>query len=298
MGNVISALLYYLILLPISLLPFPVMYLVSDLFFIILYYIFPYRKKLVMKNLRNSFPEKSEKEIAVITKEFYKHFCDIVFETLKVFTVSPTNLGKRIELENTQLLKDLYAKGKSVIVVTGHYSNWEWPAVTFSKHSLHKASGIYAALSNKFFDAKLRSTRARFGTQLMSTREVHEFFEKTKNELYTYGFINDQSPSKPEKGHWMKFLNQDTCMLLGAEKYAVQYNFPVVYGKITKIRRGYYKLSYELVSENPASEKPFAITEKCSHINEALIKAQPQFWLWTHRRWKHKFVKASYNIPV
>ncbi len=298
MGNILAALLYYLFLIPISLLPFRVMYFVSDVFFIIIYYIFPYRKKLVEKNLRNSFPDKTEIEIAYITKEFYKHFCDIVFETLKVFTASQATLNKRVTLENTRILNDYYLKGKSVILVTGHYANWEWPAVTLPNHSKHKGSGIYSTLSNKFFDKKLRSTRARFGTQLMSTRSVAEFFEDTKNQCYTYGFINDQSPSKPEKGVWMKFLNQETCMLLGAEKYAVQYNYPVVYGKITKIRRGYYKLVYELVSDNPATEKQFSITEKCALINEKLITAQPQYWLWTHRRWKHKFNKDLHQSII
>ena len=288
MSTIISALLYYLILIPISLLPFPVMYLFSDLFFVILYYIFPYRKKLVVSNLKRSFPQKSDKEIAQITKEFYKHFCDIVFETLKVFTASQQTLKSRVTLENTEILRNYYKQGKSVIVVTGHFANWEWPAVTLPFHSDHKGSGIYSTLSNKFFDKKLRSTRARFGTQLMSTRKVHEFFEETKNELFTYGFINDQSPSKPEKGHWMTFLGQDTCMLLGAEKYALLYNYPVVYGKITKTKRGHYNLSYELVSDNPSAEKPFFITERSAQINEKLITAQPQFWLWTHRRWKHK----------
>lgn len=288
MANLVSALLYYLILIPISLLPFPVMYLLSDIFFVILYYIFPYRKKLVVSNLKKSFPEKSDAEIKTITREFYKHFCDIVFETLKVFTASSETLNKRVTLENTELLNDFYAQGKSVILVTGHYANWEWPAVTLPFHSKHKGSGIYAALSNKFFDKKLRSTRNRFGTQLMSTREVAEFFESTKNELYSYGFINDQSPSKPEKGHWAKFLGQDTCMLLGAEKYARLYNYPVVYGKITKVKRGYYKLVYELVTADPSQEKQFFITERSAQINEKLITAAPQFWLWTHRRWKHK----------
>lgn len=293
MGNILSALFYYLVLVPISLLPFPIMYLFSDLFFIILYYIFPYRKKLVQKNIRNSFPGKSEKEISIITKKFYRHFCDIVFETLKVFTVSREALNKRVELENTDLLNDYYVKGKSVILVTGHYGNWEWPAVTLPYHSRHKGSGIYAPLSNKYFDNKLRSTRARFGIQLMSTRQVQEFFESTKEQLFSYGFINDQSPSKPEKGHWMKFLNQDTCMLLGAEKYARLYNYPVIYGKIIKLKRGHYKLIYELVSDNPISEAPFAITEKCAKINETLISSDPAYWLWTHRRWKHKFVPTE-----
>jgi KDO2-lipid IV(A) lauroyltransferase len=122
----------------------------------------------------------------------------------------------------------------------------------------------------------------------MSTKEVAPFFESHQNELCSYGFINDQSPSDPKKGHWMKFLNQDTCVFLGVEKYAKQYDYPVLYGMITKPKRGHYKIVYKLVSEHPSAEQPFQITETCARINEQLIQAAPEYWLWTHRRWKHK----------
>lgn len=288
MSSILSALFFYLILIPISLLPFPVMYALSDFTFLILYYVIPYRKKVVLQNLRNSFPEKSEAELKIICRKFYVHFCDLIFESLKTFTVSSEELLKRVKLENVQLLEDYYKKGKSLILVTGHYGNWEWPAMTLPYHSSHTGTGIYQRLSNPFFDKKLRSTRARFGMKLMSTKEVAVFFEKHIEELCTYGFINDQSPSDPKKGHWMKFLNQDTCMFLGVEKYAIKYNYPVIYGVIKKIKRGHYQLEYRLVSENPNTTNPFEITEACSLINEASIISDPAFWLWTHKRWKHK----------
>lgn len=290
MTKMFSAFLFYFILIPLSLLPFPLMYALSDFTFLLLYHVFPYRKKIVLQNLRNSLPEKSEKEIQVICKNFYRHFCDIIFESLKTFTVSAEALLKRVELENVALLEKYYKEGKSLILVTGHYGNWEWPAMTLSFHSSHKGTGIYQRLSNPFFDKKLRSTRARFGTKLMSTKEVAAFFEEHRNELCTYGFINDQSPSDPKKGHWMKFLNQDTSTFIGVEKYAMQYNYPVIYGVIKKIKRGHYHLEYRLVSDDPTSTKPFEITETCSRINEVSILADPQYWLWTHKRWKHKKV--------
>jgi KDO2-lipid IV(A) lauroyltransferase len=284
----LSALLYYLFIIPISLLPFPLMYAFSDFVFLIIFYLLPYRKKIVLKNLRQSFPEKNEEEIQRICKKFYRHFCDLIFESLKLFTVNQDVILKRMELANTDLLEKYYKEGKSLILVTGHYGNWEWPAITLPFHSSHTGTGIYQKLSNPFFDLKLRETRARFGMKLMSTREVAAFFEQHKNELCTYGFINDQSPSDPKKGHWMKWLNQDTCMFLGVEKYATQYNYPVLYGVITRKSRGRYRIEYKLVSENPATEKKFFITESCAIINEELIRSGPEFWLWTHRRWKHK----------
>ncbi len=288
MTRFFSALFFYLFLIPLSLLPFPLMYALSDLTFLVLYYIIPYRKKVVLNNLRNSFPEKSETELKVICRRFYRHFSDIIFESLKTFTVSSSALLKRVQLKNVDLLENYYKQGKSLILVTGHYGNWEWPAMTLPYHSSHKGTGIYQRLSNPFFDKKLRSTRARFGMKLMSTKEVAAFFEDHRNELCTYGFINDQSPSDPKKGHWMKFLNQDTSTFLGVEKYALKFNYPVIYGVIKKISRGHYQLEYRLVCDNPASTKPFEITETCSRINEKSILEDPAYWLWTHKRWKHK----------
>ena len=288
MTDIISALLFYLIILPISWLPFPLLYGLSDILFFIFYYIFPYRRKVVLQNLRSSFPEKPEAEIRKIEREFYRHFCDVLVETIKLFSASQNAIESRILLVNPELLDEYFTKGKSLILVTGHYANWEWPAVTLTSHSKHKGTGIYQRLSSKFFDKKLRQTRARFGMELMSTREVADFFESHQNQLCAYGFINDQSPSDPKKGHWMKFLNQPTCMLTGAERYAVKYNYPILYGAITRIKRGHYRIEYIPVSDSPASEKSFFITEKCAMINESIIRKDPAYWLWTHRRWKHK----------
>lgn len=288
MADIISALLFYLVILPISWLPFSWLYRFSDFLFFIFFYLFPYRKKVVRQNLRRSFPEKSLEEIKKIEKEFYKHFCDVMLETIKLFSASQSTIEKRIHLVNARLLDQYFENGKSLILVTGHYANWEWPAVTLTSHSRHKGTGIYQRLSSKFFDNKLRRTRARFGMELMSTREVADFFESHKNQLCVYGFINDQSPSDPNKGHWATFLNQPTCMITGAERYAVKYNYPVLYGAITRIKRGHYRIEYIPVSDSPATEKPFDITEKCAKINESLIRQDPAYWLWTHRRWKHR----------
>lgn len=293
MSNIFAALLFYLIILPISWLPFPLLYGLSDLLFIVFYYVVPYRRKVIRKNLVSSFPEKSAQEIKIIEKEFYRHFCDVILETLKLFSASQKTIENRIQLLNADLLDQYFTKGKSLVLVTGHYANWEWPAVTLTSHSKHRGTGIYQRLSNKFFDKKLRQTRARFGMELMSTREVADFFESHQNELCAYGFINDQSPSDPKKGHWGVFLGQPTCMLTGAERYAVKYNYPILYGSITRVKRGYYKVEYIPVSDNPSTEKPFYITEECARINEALIRKNPAYWLWTHRRWKHR--KADVN---
>jgi len=288
MNYFFSALIYYVLILPISMLPFFLMYGVSDFLFLIFYYLIPYRRKVVLQNLRSSFPEKSPDEIKKIERRFYKHFCDVILETLKLFSASKQSIEKRVKIVNPELLNKYYQDGKSLVLATGHYANWEWPAITLPSHSKHKGTGIYQKLSSKFFDKKLRQTRAKFGMELMSTKEVAEFFEAHKNELCAYGFINDQSPSKPQNGHWGTFLGQPTCMSTGAERYATQYDYPVLYGVITRIKRGHYQIEYKVVSEKPSLEKPFYITEESARINESLIKSDPAFWLWTHRRWKHK----------
>lgn len=284
----LSALLYYLVIKPISLLPFPLLYAFSDFMFFIFYYLTPYRKKLVTDNLSRSFPEKSKDEILEIRKEFYRYFCDIVVESLKLFSAQPESISRRIKLINPEVLEKFYEQKKSLVLVTGHYANWEWPAITLSMLSKYKGSGVYKKLSNKFFDEKLRSTRAAFGTELFTNKEVAEFMEERLSKLFLFGFINDQSPSNPKSGHWAMFLNQPTCMLFGAEKYAVQFNIPVICVAIRRVKRGYFTVEYIVITENPAAEKMYYITEKCSQINESLIVAEPAYWLWTHRRWKHK----------
>ncbi|MFM8432656.1 MAG: lysophospholipid acyltransferase family protein [Bacteroidota bacterium] len=284
----LSPLIYFLVILPVSLLPFPLLYGLSDLLFLVLYHLTPYRKKLVLENLQRSFPEKTEKELRTIRRRFYRHFGDLVVESIKTFTASRKSIERRVELENVELLESLYSKGKSVILASGHYANWEWPALTLPFHSSHTATGIYKKLSNPFFDKLLQRSRSRFGLKLMSTREVQTFFQEHADERCTYGFINDQSPSDPRRGHWTIFLNQDTCLLMGVETYAKKYDMPVVYADIRKTRRGHYKLTYRLVTAEPLLTKEFEITEACSAINESIICEEPAYWLWTHRRWKHR----------
>lgn len=288
MGNFISALFYYLLLLPISWLPLPALYVLSDLLFFFLFTVFGYRKKVVWENLRNSFPEKSEKELKLLMRKFYGHFCDVVVEGLKSFSISEKQLQKRVEAVNTELLEKYFRLNKSVILCTGHYGNWEWPAVAFIRHSSHKALGIYLPLKSKFFDTKLQETRSKFGMTLMSVKEVAQYFEDHKNERCSYGFIFDQSPSNPKKGIWLKFLNQDTSVMTGVERYAVKYDYPVIYGKIIKLSRGKYRITYELVTDAPTQTKENEITEKIYRINEEIIRSAPEYWLWTHRRWKHR----------
>jgi len=283
-----SYLLYYLVIIPISLIPFPLLYLLSDFLFIVFYSILGYRKKIVVGNISKSFPENSKQEINEITKLFYKHFCDVIVESLKSFTISDAQISKRMILKNPELLNSYYDKKQSVILAGGHYNNWEWIAVALDKQMKHQSIAIYKTLSNKFFDEKMRSTRGKFGLLMVSTKLVAETFSKFKNELTATIFAIDQSPSNPKKCYWMNFLNQDTPVLFGTEKFAKDYNQPVLFGTITKVKRGFYQIEFQTVTDHPTNTEHGFITEKTTKLLEAEIIKAPQYWLWTHRRWKHK----------
>lgn len=285
---IFSYILYYLIVMPISYMPMRVLYGLSDFLYAVLWYLVPYRKPVVLQNLRNSFPQKSETEIKTIAKKFYHHFCDLVVETLKSFTASQAYVQQRMVVQNADLLQHYYQQGKSIVAVTSHYGNWEWAALIFSAHSQHIDFGVYAPLKNKFWDEKVKQSRKRFNLNLMAVADVPVCFENNADVLAMYGFIADQTPSNVTRCHWMQFLNQDTPVFFGPEKYARKYHYVVLYANIHKLKRGSYTLRYDLVCEDPSTQPHAAITEMHTRMLEKKIIEAPEYWLWTHRRWKRK----------
>jgi Kdo2-lipid IVA lauroyltransferase/acyltransferase len=194
-----------------------------------------------------------------------------------------------VVFKNTELVSEYYKNGKSLIAVAGHYGNWEWVALGSSLFLEHKTLGIYKPLTNKFMDEKLKKSREKLGMYMLPNHNVKAEIEgNIGKKPIIIGFVADQTPSNTTKCHWMKFLNQDTPVLLGSEKYAKEFDFPVVFGEIKKIKRGYYELIFHNISSEPLQEDEFAITEKHTRFLENIIKSQPEYWLWTHRRWKHK----------
>jgi KDO2-lipid IV(A) lauroyltransferase len=283
-----SALLYYLVLKPISLLPYPLLYGLSDFFFVILYYLIPYRKKVVMSNLAKAFPEKSEAELKIICRKFYRHFCDLVLESIKNFSISDTEARKRFVTVNPELINDYAAKGQSVIVSGGHYTNWELWAISGPQVLKPTMLGIYKKLSNKYFDQKMRESRGKFGMKLIRTLDINEYLKKNQDELKGVVLAFDQSPSDPKKCVWIKFMGMETGALYGTEKFAKEHNFPVIYGRMNKLKRGYYSISYELIAEPPYSFESGEILQRLHDELEKDIRKAPEYWLWTHKRWKHK----------
>jgi KDO2-lipid IV(A) lauroyltransferase len=285
---ILTFLLYYLVIIPISLLPFPVLYAISDFLFFVIYRVIGYRKVVVMKNIKNSFPEKTEKEHRQIQEQFYHHLCDLVVESLKAFTISEKEVLKRVTCKNPQMIDAYAEQKKSVIVAGGHYNNWEIFAVAVDKIIKHKTIGIYKPLTNKFFDDKMRSTRSKYGLLMIPTNRVKHYIEKYTDTPIAIIFGFDQSPSNPYKAYWTKFLNQDTAVLYGTEKFAREYNYPVLYGRINKEKRGYYSFEFFKVTDNPNELKQGEITEVITNSLEKDIQTMPQYWLWSHKRWKHK----------
>lgn len=289
-----TAVLYYVLIIPISLLPMSVLYRISDGLYLLIYFILGYRKKVVFQNLKRSFPMKSDLERETIAQDFYRHFCDLIVESFKSFTISKQEVHARFKVRNPEILNEAFAKSQSAIIVGGHYNNWEWLAVGFRQQIRHRAVGIYKPLSNKFLDKKLRVTRCRYGLEVVAMKNTADFFA-TETQLirekralpFAIVFGIDQSPGDPRKSHWVRFLNQDTAVPFGAEKYAKKYDLPVFFAMTHKVARGHYTFELRPISEPPHREAHGWILEHATAMLETEIRKDPRFWLWTHRRWKH-----------
>ncbi|WP_143310594.1 lysophospholipid acyltransferase family protein [Chitinophaga vietnamensis] len=292
MKRKLSAFAYYL-LLPLiyglSLLPFPVLYLVSDTMYVLLYYVIGYRRKVVLQNLRNAFPGKSEQDIRRICKDFYRYLCDLFLETFKTLTISKSAMVKHCSFtpETLELFMRLKAEGKSVILVMGHKGNWEWAGNTFSILCQQPLYVVYHPLANPHFNQLMYHMRTRFGTRLIAMQDTLREMLRQRQEVNATAFIADQAPP-PGNAHWMPFLQQDTPVFKGAEKIAQKLNYPVVYVSVQRLKRGYYAVSAALLTTTPVTEKEGDITVAHTRKLEEDIVAQPATWLWSHKRWKHK----------
>lgn len=284
--NIIYAILYIHALLPMS-----VLYILSDILYFPVYYIVKYRRKVVKKNLRKSFPEKSKKELLDIERQFYRHFCDYFVETIKLLHITDKEIKERITFENIELVNELMQDGNSAIMYLGHYGNWEWvPSITLNFEEDTLLGQIYRPLKNKAFDRIFLKIRSRFGSISIpknnTLRSIVQY--KKSGQKVLIGFMSDQTPAWNNIHYWTKFLNQDTPVFTGVERIAKQTGFSITYLDIKKIARGKYSCEVKLISANPKEEPEFAITEKYIREMEKTILRNPAYWLWTHKRWKHK----------
>jgi KDO2-lipid IV(A) lauroyltransferase len=248
--------------------------------------VFPYRKKVIIQNLQRSFPDKKEKEIHILLQKFYRHLADLLAEGIKNMSISQKELSKRLVVENPDILEKLYKKGKSVILVAGHYNNWEW-MITSQNHLFpHQAIGIGKPLSNGFWDKKLNELRGRYGMIIAHAKNFKEILEAQKTNPVSVLVLTDQSPVDSRKSYWMSFLHQQTPVLFGAEMMAFTYDFPVVYYTMKKVRRGYYRIILQTITEDPRQTYWGEITEAHTRLLEKDILDAPEYWLWSHKRWK------------
>jgi KDO2-lipid IV(A) lauroyltransferase len=285
-----SAFGFYLQILFLSLfalLPLRVLFFFADGLYIILFYVVRYRRNIVKDNLSHAFPQKSEKERHKIEKGFYRHFADMTVESLKMIHMSPEQLGKRIPVINPEILDKYRESGKSIVAVGAHYGNWEWTLGIVQRLN-YKTIGVYKPLNNPRFDGYVNKMRSKFGTQLVSMREVIRVILKYNHQnIPTFNvFIADQSPVWEEVQYWIPFLNQQTAVYLGPEKIARQFDMVVVFGKVNKTARGRYSVELIPLEENPLKSAEFEITKKIFGVLEEQIKSRPEYWLWSHRRWK------------
>lgn len=247
--------------------------------------------KVVRNNLKNSFPDKNTKELRQIEKEFYHHFCDYFVETIKLLHITDSEIRERITFDNMDIVKDLMEDNKSCIMFLGHYANWEWvPSITLEFTDGTLLGQIYRPLKNKAFDNIFLKLRSRFGSVSIpknnTLRSMIEF--KKENKKVLIGFMSDQTPSVANIHYWTNFLNQETPVYTGVERIAKKTGFSVTYLDIIKTGRGKYKCYVNLITADPKNEPEFTITEKYIREMERTILRHPAYWLWTHKRWKHK----------
>lgn len=279
--------LYYTLYL-ISLLPFRVLYILSDLLYLILFRVFKYRKVITISNLQRSFPEKSVQEIENICKKFYINLCDSIVETVKLLSISQEELAKRNTV-NWDVLSDAYATGRVAQAHLSHLFNWEWGTVLCNWKTDYHFTGIYNPISNKTFDRLMNTIRTRSGTIMIEMDNMLAEMGHYQEKNTLWGFVADQNPSEQRRGVWVDFLNQKTVFFKGPELVARRYNNIVIFGRIIKLKRGYYTIELVKVFDEGAKTKEGEITHAYAKFLEESIRQQPENWVWSHRRWKHQY---------
>lgn len=283
-----NKLLFYLILKPLSKLPLGVLYLFADLVYGLFRTVWPYRKKVIESNLRLSFPDKSPQEIRDIRNRFYRHLADLLVEGIKNFGISAQELKARLTVENPEIMHNLLQKKRNVLLVGGHYGNWEWvitgQALLFDQHAI----GLGKPLSSSYFDAKINALRGRFGMDIVHAKNYKENITKYYENGFAMLTLSDQSPGDSLKSYWTTFLNQPTAVLYGAEQMAHQYDLSVVFFSLNRIKRGHYRMHLELICEHAAGKTYGEITEAHTQLLENKINQKPEWWLWSHKRWKRE----------
>jgi KDO2-lipid IV(A) lauroyltransferase len=285
--------LLYIFLYPflwcISILPFRILYLFSDSVYILIYRVIGYRKKTVRENLAMALPHLTKEERIGIEKKFYHHFCDLFLEMIKTMSISKEEISKRYAFTNIEVFTEIEKKEKSIAVMCAHYASYEW-AISLNLYSSFKNYGIYKKIKNPYFDKLVHSIRSRFKAYLITTKEtIPTIIENNNNSILSvYGFASDQSPKENSAYHWAKFMGIEVPVHTGAEMLAKRYNMNAVFLKTKKVKRGYYEATIELLSDNVSEIPNYDLTDQFLKLVEQQIYEAPEYYLWTHKRWKYR----------
>ena len=282
----------------ITWLPLRVLYLISDIFFPVVYYIVGYRKNVVRLNLTKSFPDKTVKERRTIERRYYHFLCDLIVETIHEMHISKKDIERRMTFGNLQDIVDQNALNKSVMIMTAHYGNWEWLlAFSLCLPEKQPSNPIYKRLRNERFDKLFHQLRSRYGAKLIEKKDLLRVMFKLQKEKQVANFwmISDQTPNGKNLHYWTTFLNQDTPTVTGTEQLARKFDYPVFYAEISRIKRGYYHCDFIPITLEPTKTAEFEISEQYMRLLEKSIIANPELWLWSHRRWKYQRNQETVN---
>ena len=273
----------------VSILPFRLLYAFSDFLYLLIYKVFGYRKKVVKDNLRLVFPHKTEEEINDITKKFYHHLCDMMVEAIKSLTISEKEMKEHFTFSNVEVINDIEKQNKSIILMCAHYGSWEWIFI-LQKYVESKGFAVYKRLANPYFDRLVKRIRAKYNSHLITTKETIPTLMKAKvnGERTISGFVSDQTPGADRAFHWNTFMGIKVPVHTGAEMLAKRLDMAVVFFRVKRLKRGYYETTFETIALNPKEFENYEITDTFLKLVEQQIEEAPQYYLWTHKRWKHR----------
>ncbi|RZK11798.1 MAG: lipid A biosynthesis acyltransferase [Flavobacterium sp.] len=292
--QLLAFLLIYPILWCISILPFPIFYKLSDVVCFFVYRVFGYRKKTVRQNLAMTLPHLSDKERLEVEKKFFSHMCDMFLEMIKTMTISDKEINRRFVITNIELLSEYEAKGKSVVLMCAHYGSWEW-LINIAKKINFRSIAIYKRIGNKYFDKLIRDIRSRLNAELVETKKAVELMEynAARGIKAFYGFASDQSPQLGRAKYWDDFMGYEVPVYTGAEMLAKRLDMNMVFVKVRKVKRGFYEATIMPLAENVRQYPDYEITSMFLREVEKQILEQPEYYFWTHKRWKHVGKKAT-----
>jgi KDO2-lipid IV(A) lauroyltransferase len=277
-----------LVLKLLSRLPLGVLYLLSDVLYVVIYHVWRFRRTLSLANLQRSFPDKSASEIERISRQAYRNACNLIAEVLKGAALREPELRRRVRIVNPEVLEQYTRAGQAVVLLASHHCNWEWLLLASCVELKTGVDAVYKPLRVSAIDRFMLETRSRFGGNPIPVKDFLTEVFKRRGKPRIFALVADQTPPREDEKHWTRFLNQDTAFFVGADKIARITRAPVFFVGMRRIRRGHYEARLELLSQPPYTPQNSDIIERYARAAEAHIARHPADWLWMYRKWKYK----------